>query len=108
MLIASLFSDDEWNDNAAKVVCRLLGYNETFAKATIKSAFGQVEDNFIFDDVSCRGNEKYLEDCPHKTTDDCGAGEGAGVICYGMFLEYIRSLINYVIFYIERVHQVSV
>ena len=86
MLIASLFSDDEWNDNAAKIVCRLLGYNETYAKATIKSAFGIVEDNFIFDDVRCKGTEFFLEDCPHKTEDNCGADEGAGVICYGKFL----------------------
>ena len=93
----NLFSDDEWTHNAAKVVCRFLGYNETYARATTNSAFGRVEDNYIFDDVSCRGTENFLEDCPHKTKDNCDAGEGAGVICYGMFLYFHRSLINYVI-----------
>ena len=75
----------------------MLGYNETYAKATTKSAFGLVEDNFIFDDVSCKGTEEYLDDCPHKTEDNCKGSEGAGVICYGMFLYFNECVLNYVI-----------
>ena len=88
MLLINLtpFSDDSWDDNDAKVVCRMLGFNETFARAFIKSVFGRVEDNFIMDDVKCVGTEESLEDCPHSSEDNCDEKEGAGVICYGKMI----------------------
>ena len=33
------------------------------------------------DEVACTGSENDLLDCPHRTNDNCGAKEGAGVIC---------------------------
>ena len=40
-------------------------------------------NTFAIDDISCYGNEVRLIDCPGThSTDDCGADEGAGVICY--------------------------
>ena len=33
------------------------------------------------DDVACTGSEARLRDCSHNTTDNCGGGEGAGVVC---------------------------
>merc|ERR1711972_271000 len=33
------------------------------------------------DDVKCSGSETSLEQCLHKTVDDCSSGEGAGGIC---------------------------
>ena len=48
----------------------------------LESAFGQVPDTFVIDDIRCNGNEARLIDCPHSSTDDCSAGEGAGVKCY--------------------------
>ena len=33
------------------------------------------------DDVECTGSEVKIEDCPHMDVDDCGPGEGAGVVC---------------------------
>ena len=75
------FSDDNWDRNDAKVVCRMLGINALYPKATTKSFHGSRRDNFIMDEVKCIGTEETLEDCPHETKDDCGGTEGAGVIC---------------------------
>ena len=77
------FSDDNWDRNDAKVVCRMLGLNTSYARATKNSQHGNWRDNFIMDEVKCVGTEETLEDCPHLTTEDCGASEGAGVICHG-------------------------
>ena len=77
------FSDDNWDRKDAKVVCRMLGLNTSFAIPTTNSQHGNWRDNFIMDEVKCVGTEETLEDCPHLTTDDCGASEGAGVVCLG-------------------------
>merc|ERR1712112_733521 len=57
----------------------MLGYSS--GKATMRSQFGRVSNTFKMDDVQCTGNEASLLDCPHRTMDDCGPHEGAGVIC---------------------------
>merc|ERR1711962_985028 len=71
--------DDLWNDQDAMVVCRMLGYSH--GQSTHNSAYGNVPDTFIMDNVACSGNEETLWDCTHVTIDDCGSHEGAGVIC---------------------------
>ena len=58
---------------------RELGYYG--GQYTTKSHFGKVSDDFMMDEVKCKGNEEKLLDCPHKTEDDCGGKEGLGVIC---------------------------
>ena len=58
---------------------RELGYYG--GQYTTKSHFGKVSDDFMMDEVQCKGNEEKLLDCPHKTEDDCGGKEGLGVIC---------------------------
>ena len=60
-------------------ICRMLGYN--YGLPTIQSRFGAVPATFAMDDVACIGNEASLLDCPHNSQDNCGANEGAGVIC---------------------------
>ena len=59
----------------------MLGFNAEFAVATNKSEYGNVEPNFIMDEVKCNGNEETLEDCEHNLTHDCKRKEAAGVIC---------------------------
>ena len=68
----------------------MLQLNTVYARATIKSHHGSKRDNFIMDDVKCTGTEDTLEDCPHKSQDDCGPREGAGVICYGKYMKLSR------------------
>ena len=50
---------------------------------TIKSRFGSVPSDYSMDDVACDGTENSLLDCGYKKQDNCGRGEGAGVICEG-------------------------
>jgi len=63
----------------ALVVCRMLGYFS--GSYTPHSHFGPVTTNFGMDDVHCVGNETSINDCPHNDQNNCGAGEGLGVIC---------------------------
>ena len=69
--------------------------------ATTKSKFGRVPSEYILDDVMCDGTETSLLDCGYSATDNCAAGEGAGVICKGnlqrieyMTLIWYDTLIN--------------
>ena len=73
--------DDGWSSNDARVVCRQLGY---FSRVEVKtnSHYGSVPADLVMDNVDCTGSEHYLRDCPHTTSHNCGAHEGAGVICY--------------------------
>ena len=57
----------------------MLGYSS--AQPTTHSYFGSVPSTFSMDDVQCSGNEASILDCPHLMADNCGPGEGAGVIC---------------------------
>lgn len=36
------------------------------------------------DDVACVGNEAFLQNCSHSTTNNCGHSEDAGVMCPGV------------------------
>jgi len=49
---------DSWDDVDARVVCRSLGF--TGGKATLRSKFGRVPDNFVMDDIKCSGKEVGL------------------------------------------------
>ena len=76
-----MFSDDHWDVADAQVVCRTLGFSNEGAVVTKYSQFGAVSDIFIMDDVHCIGTEGHIGLCNHNPIDNCGASEGAGVIC---------------------------
>ena len=59
----------------------MLGFSSDGAFATTQSQFGLVSGDFIMDDVQCKGAETDINDCAHRDTHNCGAGEGAGVRC---------------------------
>ena len=79
--------DDDWDDKDATVVCRMLGFNSGTPvwgpnAGDGHGPFGNVTSaDFIMDDVECTGTEQSILDCPHKTHDNCGITEGAGVRC---------------------------
>jgi len=76
--------DDSWDDNAATVLCKELGY----ASGTMetKSNWGEVDDTeYVMTDVICNGTETSIWDCDftHYINAEitCGADEGAGAYC---------------------------
>ena len=62
------------------MACRQLGYPGA-VRFTRESEFGSVSSDFALDEVRCIGTESNLEDCEHTTQENCGSGEGAGVVC---------------------------
>ena len=72
--------DDSWGSSDADVVCRQLGYAR--GDAYQDSHWGSVPSDFAMDEVTCRGDEKYLQECTYRTSEDCSNSEGAGVWCY--------------------------
>ena len=42
--------------------------------------------------MKCSGSEASLFECRHKTQDNCGRGEGAGVRCRGMAWHVINII----------------
>ena len=72
------------------MTCRQLGYSGAI-NATTHSFFGPVETPlqkamqykipYTADEVSCKGTEVLLSECPFYEKSNCGFGEAAGVIC---------------------------
>ena len=75
--------DDLWDEKAAKVVCRMIGYSGGTAFKGPKHNFGRGVGDILLDNVKCTGDERSLFDCPHNRmgVNDCGHHEDAGVKC---------------------------
>ncbi|XP_072021383.1 uncharacterized protein [Amphiura filiformis] len=74
--------DDEWDKNAADVVCRQMGFKGAKA-AYEESYFGPATSDFFMDNVNCDGTEEHLLYCEHGgfLVSDCVSNETAGVVC---------------------------
>ncbi|XP_031565288.1 uncharacterized protein LOC116300545 [Actinia tenebrosa] len=74
--------DDSWNLNAAKVLCKSLGYPAATA-AHGTAYYGQGTGPMILDDVNCLGNETRLGECSMKEplNSNCAHSEDAGAEC---------------------------
>ena len=79
----STVCDDIWDDNAATVICKQLGYSR--GSARVSAYFGEGSGLIILDDVDCNGRESSIFACNHRTfgEHDCTHIEVAGVVCYG-------------------------
>lgn len=74
--------DDDWSDNDAAVICHMLGYPRTGAKArTTGNGIGS--GTILLDQVHCTGTEESIEECPANNwgDNDCTHLEDAGVSC---------------------------
>ncbi|XP_064597988.1 LOW QUALITY PROTEIN: scavenger receptor cysteine-rich type 1 protein M160-like [Liolophura sinensis] len=77
--------DDDFNQNAAMVVCSMLGFPRSGAIAKPQAYFGQASKNtpILLDDVVCHGNEDDLGSCRHRPwgSNNCNHSEDVGVTC---------------------------
>ena len=75
--------DDGFNNNAAMVVCRQLGFNPVGAIAVPYAYFGKGADPIWLDYIICDGLEPNIDFCHHGTwgLSDCHHFEDVGVVC---------------------------
>ncbi|KAL3870551.1 hypothetical protein ACJMK2_038604 [Sinanodonta woodiana] len=75
--------DNNFDDYAATVVCRMLCYSGNLAVASTGGYFGAGTGSILLDNVKCYGNETSIVNCRHNPwgLHDCGHHEDAGVDC---------------------------
>ena len=73
--------DDWFDENAADVLCRQLGYSSGLVMG--RAYFGQSEGPIWLDDIRCHGNESTIFDCMTMCwgCHNCGHYEDVGVVC---------------------------
>ena len=80
--------DDSFHIEDAHVVCKMLGFpsaKKALASGTADNVYGTAPsgNDFVLDDLDCKGNEASVFDCQHNGVwnEDCGATDIAGVQC---------------------------
>lgn len=75
-------SQQAWNTQSAKIVCRQLGFKDALA-APRCAPFGPGNGIIWFDGTDCSGSESSLAKCGHGAwgDSDCSHGEDVGVVC---------------------------
>lgn len=75
--------DDSFNNNAAAVVCNMLGFQRGRSTAVSNARFGQGTGPILLDDVLCKGTETSILQCRSKGwyTNNCDHTEDVGVSC---------------------------
>ncbi|XP_057664707.1 uncharacterized protein LOC130899046 [Diorhabda carinulata] len=74
--------DDDFNEDAAKVVCKILGY-KGMSSVKKDGYYGAGYGPIWLDQVSCYGNETELNKCTHWNWGEhnCEHNEDVGIIC---------------------------
>ncbi|XP_062572436.1 deleted in malignant brain tumors 1 protein-like [Saccostrea cucullata] len=75
--------DDSFSNNAAAVVCNMLGFQRGRSTAVSNARYGQGPGPILLDDVICKGTETSILQCRSKGwyTNNCDHTEDVGVIC---------------------------
>ena len=88
------FSDQGWNNQAANVVCNMLGFDVPYPEATWGFSWGKiglVDTDYIMSLVSCDGTEEILKQCIYdEVAVNCTGA--AGVQCTGDTNIHIYSI----------------
>ncbi|CAE1296095.1 unnamed protein product [Acanthosepion pharaonis] len=73
--------DDEFDDNDAKVICRMIGHS---TGEEIPNIFGDGEGVIWLDDLNCTGSEYGVEICPNLSwgKHNCGHSEDVAIKCF--------------------------
>ena len=73
--------DDSFDDNAAEVVCRMVGYTTGYAIGG--ADYGQAKGPVWLDGLTCTGREQTMSECKHEQwgLHDCNHEEDVGVWC---------------------------
>lgn len=73
--------DTGFNDNAARVVCRELGYRD--GRAICCSAYGAVSEKYIQMNYTlrCNGRESSVDECLQE--EACDTANYSSVVCFG-------------------------
>ncbi|XP_064642640.1 deleted in malignant brain tumors 1 protein-like [Lineus longissimus] len=73
--------DDYWDDDDAKVICRMLGHAD--GTAVEGGAYGAGSGLLWLDNVACDGSEQHIDQCPADDwgVSNCDHDEDAGVKC---------------------------
>lgn len=74
--------DTGFNDKAARVVCREMGFND--GRAICCSAYGAVGEKYIQmnNTLRCNGREKNVKECLRE--ERCESASYASVVCFGV------------------------
>lgn len=74
--------DDDFNEDAAKIICQNLGYRGS-AYVKKDAYFGRSDGPIWLDQVSCFGNETSIEKCAHWDWGEhnCDHSEDVGIVC---------------------------
>ena len=71
--------DDDWDITDANVVCRQLGLSRASGAST-GAKYGQGSGTIWMNDVRCKGEEAFLQQCTHDAdTSDCSHSKDASV-----------------------------
>ena len=77
--------DDDFDEEEASVICKMLGYPYGINVPNPIAYFGWSDGGPIYmDDLHCVGNETSILDCeyPGWRRSDCGHSEDAGIGCF--------------------------
>ena len=87
---------DRFNNNAALVVCRQLGFNPFSAIAIQYAFFGQGVGPIWLDNVNCNGFEPNIDSCRHNPwgINNCRHYKDVSVVCHGKLIYHIHICIH--------------
>ena len=88
--------DRDWDIQDATTVCREFGFTQAL-EATIGSTFGESDLPVVMDQVTCKGTENRLADCPFVCTSLDINSHDAGVVCSSVHIQY-----QYALFYFSN------